>query len=207
MTRRAWLESGLIFLATAAALTVLAQRHGDLLLDALLPLYRLVLEWLLPACRLDYLDLRELHGETVVAMTVTQVDYRMVLGVLLPAGLGIDASTLAGHALVHPILVLSLVAAWPARDGWERGGRLGLALPVLLGLELLDIPLMLWGATEDLVYWRIDPARVAESLGSRVQHFLDGGGRYALALAGALGAVVLGDAVRNLGNARGPGGR
>ena len=65
------------------------------------------------------------------------------------------------------------------------------ALPFVLLAELLDIPLMLWGAMEDFLYWQADSTRIAESLGSRVQHFLDGGGRYAIAIVLALLAISL----------------
>lgn len=44
---------------------------------------------------------------------------------------------------------------------------------------------------EDLIYWQLDPARVAESLGSRGQHFLDGGERYALSILLALAADLV----------------
>ena len=38
---------------------------------------------------------------------------------------------------------------------------------------------------------RFDPARIGASLGSRVQHFLDGGGRYAISMVLALLAIAL----------------
>ena len=56
---------------------------------------------------------------------------------------------------------------------------------------MLDIPLTLWGAVEDFLYWQVDPARIGASLGSRVQHFLDGGGRYAISMVLALLAIAL----------------
>ena len=37
---------------------------------------------------------------------------------------------------------------------------------------------------------RFDPARIGASLGSRVQHFLDGGGRYAISIVLALLAIA-----------------
>ena len=42
-----------------------------------------------------------------------------------------------------------------------------------------------------MLYWQIDPTRVAESLGSRAQHFLDGGGRYALSIGLTLLVIAL----------------
>ena len=92
---------------------------------------------------------------------------------------------------MHPVLIFALVASWPGIAVKHRPLLILLALPFAFLGMLLDVPLMLWGAVEDLLYWQVNPARVAESLGSRVQGVLDGGGRYAIAIGFALLAVVL----------------
>lgn len=191
MKSRALLRSGLVFTATAAVLTGVIYHYAAALLDVLLPLYRMELQGLMPAFHIDNLNWRIDRGETVVALTATLTNMTVVLDRVIPAGVSISATTLAAHAWVHPVLILSLVASWPTIELKHRPGAFLLALPfTLLGL-LLDVPLMLWGAVEDLLYWQVDHARLAESLGSRVQHFLDGGGRYALAIGLALLVMVL----------------
>lgn len=191
MSRKQLFESALIFGLAAMMLAWLIYRFESILLDALVPLVRTELKLLLPEFHLDYLDWKIDRAETVVALTATLVEHRVVLGQVLPPGVSINASTIAAHAWVHPVLMLSLLTAWPGIAWRRKPLLLLLSLPFVLLAEMLDVPIMLWGALEDLIYFQLDPARVMESMGSRAQHFLDGGGRYALSILLALLAVTL----------------
>lgn len=185
------LRSGFIFVVTAVCLTVAIYHFAAFLLDLLLPWYRVELQWLMPAFHIDSLTWRIDRSETVVALTATLTKYSVVLDRAIRPGVSINASTLAAHAWGYPVLMLALVASWPGIALKHRPLLILLTLPFILIGMLLDVPLMLWGAVEDFLYWQVDHSRVAESLGSRVQHFLDGGGRYAFAIGLALLAVVL----------------
>lgn len=191
MNRRELLRSTLIFAVTAMCLTAVIYRFPAHLLDFLLPLYRIELRWLISAFHIDNLTWRFDHGEAVVALNVTLSHPIVVLDRLIPAGVSISASTLAAHAWLYPVLIIALVVSWPGIALKHRPGLVVLALPFMLIGVLLDGPLMLWGAVEDFLYWRIDPVRVLESGGSRAQHFLDGGGRYAMAFVFALLTIML----------------
>lgn len=191
MDRKHLLESALTFVVAALVLSWLAYRFDTTLLERLMPIFRAELNWLMPSFRVDLLDWRIERNETVVVLSATLTEYRVIMNRVFPPGVSINVSTLAAHAWVHPVLILSLCAAWPG-IAWKLKPLLLLAaLPFVLLAELLDIPLMLWGAMEDFLYWQADSTRVAESFGSHVQHFLDGGGRYALAIVLALLAVIL----------------
>ena len=191
MTRKRLLESALIFVAVAIALAALIYRFESFLLEHLLPLFRYELNVLLPSFHIDSLDWKIEHNETVVALGATLSEYRVILNKVFPAGVSINVSTLAAHAWAHPVLMLSLMAAWPG-VAWKRKPFLLLTtLPFIVLAEMLDIPLMLWGSLEDMLYWQVDPARINESIGSHVQHFLDGGGRYALSIVLTVLAVTL----------------
>ena len=191
MTRKRLLESALIFVAVAIALAALIYRFESFLLEHLLPLFRYELNILMPSFHIDSLDWKIDHNETVIALSATLSEYRVILHRAFPAGVSINVSTLAAHAWVHPVLMLSLAAAWPG-IAWQRKPLLLLStLPFIVLAEMLDIPLMLWGSLEDMLYWQVDPTRVAESFGSRAQHFLDGGGRYALSIGLTLLAIAL----------------
>lgn len=184
-------ESALSFVVAATVLTWLIYRFDTALLEGLLPIFRAELHWLMPSFRIDSLDWRIERNESVVVLRATLTEYRVIMNQVFPAGVSINVSTLAAHAWVHPVLILSLVVAWPG-IAWRRKPFMMLgALPFVLLAELLDIPLMLWGAMEDFLYWQANPARIGESIGSRVQHFLDGGGRYALSIVLALLAITL----------------
>lgn len=191
MRPRALLSSALIFAGTALGLTVALYQLATPVLDLLLPLYRVELRLLMPSFFIDSLAWRIDRDETVVALRATLVGHHVVLGRVFPPGTAVDASTLAAHAFVHPVLIVSLAASWPGVAVTQRPLLMLMALPFAVIGMLLDVPLMLWGAVQDLFYWQINPARVSESLGSRVQGFLDGGGRYAMALVLALGAIAL----------------
>lgn len=190
--RTHWLpESAAVFLAVAGVLTGLAYAAGDALPESLLPLFRWELGWLMNDFRVDYLDLQENEGETVVLMQATLREYRVVSGHMIPPGIGIDASTLALHAWAHPILLFSLLAAWPDIPLAQKPMLLLGGVPWVLLAELMDIPVILWGAVEDMLYWQADPALRNPPLGAIIQHALDGGGRYGLTLLFSLFAVSL----------------
>ncbi len=191
MHRKQLLESALTFVVVAVALGGLIYHFEIFLLECFLPLFRFELHGLMPSFHIDALDWKVEHNETLVVLSATLSEYRVILHHALPAGVTINVSTLAAHAWVHPVLIFSLTAAWPG-IAWQRKPLLLLtAVPFVVLAEMLDIPLLLWGALEDMLYWQADPARVAESLGSRAQHFLDGGGRYAVSMVSALLALAL----------------
>ena len=191
MPRQTLLNAALTFVLTAAALAGLTDHFAAALIERLLPLFHSELTLLLPAFRIDSLGARIEHHEAVVALSATLTEYRVVLGQVFPSGITVNASTLAAHAWVHPVLILALAASWPGIALKHRPGLLLLCLPFVGLAEMLDIPLTLWGAVEDVLYWQVDPARIGASLGSRVQHFLDGGGRYAISMVLALLAIAL----------------
>ena len=191
MHRHALLRSGLIFGVTAVGLTLAFYSFATPLLDLLLPWYRVELQLLMPAFHIDSLSARLDRNETVVALTATLHNYRVVLDRVIPPGVSINASTLAAHAWAPLVLMLALVASWPGIRLTHRPLLILLTLPFAGLVMVIQVPLMLWGAVEDVLYWQIDPTRVSESMGARVQGFLDGGGRYALALVLALLVVGL----------------
>lgn len=191
MPQRVLFEAALRFALAVAVIAWLAYTYAAPGIESLLPLFRMELKGLMPAFRIDYLDWRIERGETVVALTATLTEYRAVLGEVYSPGVSVNASTLAMHALVHPVMMLSLVFAWPGVALKHKPALLALTLPMIVLAEALDVPLMLWGAVDDFLYWQVDPARLAESIGSRTQHLLDGGGRYALSIALALLSIAL----------------
>lgn len=102
----------------------------------------------------------------------------------------IDASTLAGHALKHAVIVIGAALIWPSLSLRERGVRLLLSILPLLFLEAIDVPLALAGAVQDLMTANhpLNSANGGTWLTSWL-HMLDGGGRLALSLLVA-GAVA-----------------
>lgn len=61
----------------------------------------------------------------------------------------IRAQTSSGFGFTYPILVVSLLAAWPFASWRKRAGALALASALLLGLVLIDLPVILLLSIEE----------------------------------------------------------
>ena len=146
MNRRSLLKFTAIFLAAYLVLLALSLQYGQRYVELLLPLYRWEIGWFTPDYRILSFGLQDYRGEAVVALNLQLMHYIVVEGHPLAPGGSISSSTLAGFALQHTVLALSLLAAWPAR---RLSGRLLLLIsvvPFLLVVEMLDIPLVLLGS-------------------------------------------------------------
>jgi hypothetical protein len=187
MHQRKLLESAGLFILVYLVLLASSLYFGSEYAKFMLPLYR----WELTHLTQDY-DIQSLmpgnsHGEGVVNLTLL-TRYIVIGAHIIPPGISISCSTLIGHALQHPLLILSLAVAWPASTLAQRMMRLCCTLPFLLLVELLDIPLVLLGSAQDLLM-----ANFASANGSFLvgwMDFLNGGGRPALSLFAAMMGVV-----------------
>lgn len=166
----------------------LAWSQGRHLAEALLPAYRSLLEMLLSEFSVRSLEIG-LRREHVFMASLAAEQTLLVQGRVLPAGLVVDASTPIYGVLLHPIVLAAAALAWPGLNGRDRLLRLLFSLPVMLLLVLLDVPLVLASSVNDLLSYSIDPrADAASSLVDWVR-VMDGGGRFALAIAAAFTAA------------------
>ncbi len=184
----------LAYVALLALSIAFAEHYGRLAL----PLYQAQLDRLAPEYRTLSLSVDDRPGEVVFAWTLQTRLAIPMGGQVVPPGVQISSSTLLAHALQHPILVFSVVLAWPGL-GWKtRLGALALALPWLVVVELLDVPLVLYGAIQDLLLANLAPAELDSSLAVQWMHAMNTGGRLALALAAGVMAVASVRGVRRL---------
>lgn len=108
----------------------------------------------------------------------------------VPEG-GLQVTNTAGGVLQLAGLLLILVLAWPARRAVELALRLGIALPVMAALVLLDTPFTAVAELRNGLAIAIDPQTVDNwMLASR---FLMGGGGYAMTLLLAAGCIAFAD--------------
>lgn len=187
MNRPELLKFTAVFLTAYLALLLLSMQYGQRYVELLLPLYRWEIGWCAPDYRILSLGIQDDRGEAVVALNLKLIQYTFVGGQLLPPGGEISSSTLAGHVLQHALLMLSLIVAWPAASLSRRIALLGVAVPLIVLVELLDVPLVLLGSIEDLLLANVAPT--AGSLLVSWMNFLNGGGRLALSIAAALAAI------------------
>lgn len=158
--------------------------------DFLLPLYRYVLDAALPDFGVVYLGIG-LEREYVFKAQVIAERLILVEGQIMPAGFTVDASTPMYIALIHPIVLAVAALVWPRLTWRGRALRLLLSLPFLVLLEALDTPLVLASSIRDLLSYSANPVADAASKLIDWTHVMDGGGRYAFALAAAFAAAGL----------------
>jgi hypothetical protein len=178
----------LAWLALAAA----ALWTGRTAVDLLLPLIATVGESLSAEFSASYLwAADDPHMLLLRAQLLDPSPATLALG--LRAGQAIETGTNLEHVLVPPVLVLTALLAWPARDLRQRLLLLVLAAPAAVLSLLLTTPLLLAGKIEVLLLERAAGMGLARTP-SWVTHwmlFTEGGGRWLLALVLALVCVLL----------------
>ena len=158
--------------------------------DLLLPLYRFVLDAVLSDFGVVYLGIG-LEREYVFKAQVIAEQMILMEGQVLPAGFTVDSTTPMCIALIHPIVLAVAALVWPSLTWRGRVLRLLLSLPFLVLLEALDTPLVLASSIHDLLSYSVNPEADTASKLIDWTHVMDGGGRYALTLAGAFAAAGL----------------
>lgn len=195
MRSKSRLETGFCFaikiMLALALLVAISQYWGHIYIEALLPLYRSTIHFVLPNYQVVSLNLLHQQTELVVAAQLITTKAQVVGSHPLPVGVAFDASTLAGHALKHLIIVIAAIIIWPASTSLEYGVRSAFSVPLILLIECIDIPLAIAGAVQDLVYFNLasDYATNKPLLVTWL-HMLDGGGRLALSIIVALVVIL-----------------
>jgi hypothetical protein len=160
--------------------------------ERLLPLYQQTLHLLLPdSWHISPLQVVQEGREAFISVRVETLASSPLADRLIPAGLGMNGSTLLGHAFQPPLLTLHLLLAWFYISPGRKTGPAVLALLFLLLLESVDVPLVLAGSLWDILHANIAPDSPLPWQ-VRAMHLLNGGGRQALALAAGLSAITLG---------------
>jgi len=171
---------------------------GDRYVRLLLPVYEWSFQTLTPYFKVQSLRIEQDNGEWLVKVHAQTANSRILAGRFIPDGAPVLSSTLAGHALQHVIIVFTLIFMWPVRVWWERGALIVLAVPALLMVEVLDIPLVLAGALEDFLLFNVDPDQLSSSLLVQGMHVMNNGGRIVLSLISAALTGVTWHAMQNI---------
>jgi hypothetical protein len=197
----AWRACLLRLVIASAVLLPIAVIHGETLVNAYLPVYRSVFAWLADDFKLKSLAIDREGVDRVIRAAVSWQPLIVINGKpILTNSSGIaNASTLLAHALQGPIVAVLVCVIWPSLhndrtqrryDQWlEFLTRLLLLLPMLMVLVALDIPIVLAGELWSMAMEALDPT--GSYLVVILKSFLQGGGRYALAIATGLLAVLM----------------
>lgn len=163
----------------------LAWSHGAAIAQCLLPLFRVVLGWAVSHLGVLRLDIAFQAPQYQFAAVVTVDKLTQLNAQLLPVGAVLRASAPVYAALVPLLMVVTVALAWKGLSLRARLLRLLSSLPFVLILEMVDVPIVLAIELTESV-WAVGstlPPWVGWSV------FMDGGGRYALAIAAALMAA------------------
>lgn len=167
--------AGLLLLAAGIALRV---PYASLLL----PAWAAELRLLAPGTALQGVSLRRGGGDERIEVRGVTLRTVMHEGAPRLARISTTASTLLGNAVLHPVLILSLLVL--AAASLRQYAQLAVAaLPWILAVEALDIPVVL--AEQLSLPAALAPGAQGQETWTRL---LDGGGRYALCVAAACGA-------------------
>lgn len=172
-----------------AILVPLAITFSEGLVEAMLPAYREVFFWAGEEFRLMSLGIDREGADRVLRATVTWKDGIGLGGQMMPSDLQAtaNASTLIAHALQGPLVAIIATFAWPAAQRWEYAWRGIFLIPLLAALILSDIPCVLAGELWAMATDVLTPGAVSPLVMWKA--FLQGGGRYALAIVAAILAV------------------
>ncbi len=183
-----WLLRSLVAYALMLVLAgMLGRQYGELLL----PVYRVIVRWICTDYRIMGFDLVETRGELRYALVAVGTGYRVIGGQVVPPGGMVTSATLLGHSLQHPVLMFSLLLAWPGFAAWRRAGLCISALPFLLLVECVDVPVVLGGNVLAAVVEQIAPRAVTASPMVQWIDFLGGGGRIVICLLAVAATLLL----------------
>jgi hypothetical protein len=172
-------------------LIALAWLHGTAFAQGLLAPMRAVLDLAVSpvgALRLA-IDAQPTQPRLIAEVVTERVV--AVKGRVLWAGLTLRAALPTYVVLVAPLVLMLAALTWKGLTWRGRVLRLGISFPLLLVLEMIDAPAVLAIEIYDSIPG-VGPD-AAESLWGIWVRFMDGGGRYALALGAALLAAEVQD--------------
>ena len=163
-----------------------APRYGELWT----PLYQWELSALAHELDINEVSIVSPQGERVVMLDAA-VRAGTVFGhYFFERAAPMTSSTLLGHVLLHPIVMLLILLVWPVAGLQRKGLYLLAAIPFLVVVELLDIPLVLLGSLQDLVLSNTAPDALRIAPLVNWMNLLNGGGRIALSVVAALLAIT-----------------
>lgn len=191
MNRRQLADWFLRLAIAYAAMVLLAGLLGTHYGELLLPAFRAEIHWICSDFRIMGFELIEARGESRFGLVAMSIRHQVIEGTVIPAGAIVSGSTLLGHSLQHPVLMFSLLIAWPGIPALRRIGVCVLALPFLLLVECLDVPVVLGGNVLASMVEQVAPQTVNASPMVQWIDFLGGGGRIVISLMAAVCALFV----------------
>jgi len=170
-------------------LALVAWMWGERIGSHLLPLYQWGFQQMAPYYQIQSLRIERAGSEPKYTVQVQTTGLRYIEGMAVPRGYTLTSSTLVAHSLQPAMVLYLLLLIWPVTDWRHKARLLALSIPILALIALVDVPLVLLGALEDVLLSNLAPENVRTSFPVQWMHLMNGGGRLALSVAG-FGLVV-----------------
>ncbi len=187
-----------IFFVSYVILLLLFSQFGQYYLKPFEGVFRWEIDFFFPQFKVSSLQIEDYGGQQMVSLTVrlTENVIKHDGTVLHTVGRPYTSKTIAVNEYLHPIIILAILAAWPAITLRDRFKVLFLVLPFLLIVEMLDIPLVLATRSDEAMRANLlnDPS-AGTGLASYWVAFMHTGGRAALSILAiglAFGCLYLG---------------
>jgi len=175
----------LVFLASYVVLVVVFSQVGPAYFKLFQGIFRWEINTFFPPFKVTSFTTETYGGQAMIALEARLAE-NLVLPdrkVLHTIGHPYTARTIAINQYLHPIIILSVLFAWPGLAWRDRFKVFLLVLPFLLVVEMVDIPILLGVRIMETVQANLlqDP-NAGKSLGSYWAAFLHTGGRAALSI-------------------------
>lgn len=191
------LRFGLRFLLVSILLISLANLLGDILVSTIRPLYRWEISAIDDHFRIIDLKLDNEGADHVIRLEVTLAKPVFTGShFLMPDPRGrANSSTLIGNALQPLVLLFAMMFSWPIKNWRSYFTRSLYALPFCFFILMIDVPIVLLASLWEII---LDPLAPTTSSPLMLwNHFLQGGGRLALGMAGGAVALWLANPMRH----------
>lgn len=152
--------------------------------------YQIILSTCAPDLTLEKISVEDQKGQLMFVANFSTKENTVFKLQILPANTQTQTSTLVGNAIQVPIIIFTLIFAWPNLFVYRRLVAMCLAVPMILLITAIDIPWVLIGATWDGFYFYLEPEAIEHVWSIQVMNMLNNGGRLALALAGSLVCIL-----------------
>jgi hypothetical protein len=155
------------------------------------PVFQAEVEFLFPEFKVYSIGHEKYRGQDMIFMQVKTAEVIPLDTKQLPAGYPIIPKNHVVNQYMHPVIIFSILLAWPRVTLRERLRMLSLAVPLLVVLELIDIPLVLVAnCQQHLNSLYPDPAMAPALPLVYWREFLMNGGRAVLSILFACLAVA-----------------
>lgn len=155
--------------------------------QVLIPAMKTEIRWLFgDRYHVEFLSLGEWQKDKDRSfLLVVKTGHQQTIGQQpLPADVSFSSSTLVGHAAQHVIIIFTLALSFLLLTNGQRKYTILLSAPLAVVLSmLLDVPLVLVGAIEDLIYFNLAPEQLNNVASVMWMNLMNNGGRHGLAVA------------------------